>query len=313
MARHCRGVATRSRACRRLATVALLTALAGLTVASSALAKVPTGDYAKFNQCPRFTTGVNLCLYSEVYGGKVTLNKQTVPINEDKKHAIIVQGGIALNEETFEESFVGALNGETLSKTPQNVPGGLAGLINCTEITGSGLLEILARTTCKAVFESGATGVQAVTELARPASEIMVSKRNLVAEEGVGLALPIKVHLENPLLGSECYIGSSASPIMLNLTTGPTSPNPPNTSIHGGIGKIAQKHEFNFIEIPKTILVNNEFAAPEATGCGGVLAIVLNPLVNSKVGLPSPDGRNTAIQETNIYEATTEGVIASEE
>jgi hypothetical protein len=305
-------MAKRHRTCLFVAALATVVALSGLVGVASALAKAPTGDFVKFSQCPRFTTGVNLCLYSEVYGGKVTIGKQTVPLNEDGKHVIVLQGGIALNEETFEESFVGALNGETLSKTPQNVPGGLAGLINCTEITGSGLLEVLARTTCKTTFENGATGVQAVTELARPASEIAISKRNLIAEEGVGLSLPVKVHLENPLLGSECYVGSSASPIMLNLTTGETSPNPPNTPIHGHIGLIEQKDEFNFIAIPKTILVNNEFSAPAATGCGGLLALVLNPLVHSKVGLPSPDGHNTAIQETNIFEATTTGVIGSE-
>lgn len=293
-------------------TIATAVLLASAVFAVPALAVAPTGDFAPFKQCPRFTTGVNLCLYSPVYGGSVTLDKQTVPINADKKHEIIVQGGIQLDEETFTETFVGALNGETLSRTPQNVPGGLAGLINCTEIKGTGLLESLARTTCKTVFENGATGVQAVTELARPASEITISKRNLIAEEGVGLSLPVKVHLENPLLGSSCYIGSSASPVQLNLTTGETSPDEPNKPIHGKIGIIEQKDEFNFIEIPKTILVNNEFSAPSATGCGGILALVLNPLVNSKIGLPSADGHNTAVQETNIYEATTTGVIKSE-
>jgi hypothetical protein len=35
-----------------------------------------------------------------------------------------LQGGAIENEETGAEAFVGALNGETLSKTPQNVPSG---------------------------------------------------------------------------------------------------------------------------------------------------------------------------------------------
>ena len=30
--------------------------------ASSAMAKEPTGEYAAFKQCPRFTSGVELCL-----------------------------------------------------------------------------------------------------------------------------------------------------------------------------------------------------------------------------------------------------------
>src|SRR5664280_1712635 len=143
----------------RGSTLFVVVALAApLALAAPALAKEPTGDFAVFKQCPRFTAGVELCLYSETLSGEVTLNKQKVPINEDKKHPLILQGGIT-NAGTEEEKFVGALNGETLSKTPQNVPGGLTGLVNCTEIKGSGFLEVLAREACKAVFENKTTGV----------------------------------------------------------------------------------------------------------------------------------------------------------
>ena len=69
--------------------------------------------------------------------------------------------------------FVGALNGEPLSKTPQNVPGGLTGLVNCEEIKGSGFFEVLARESCKLVFENKTTGVAAVTEVAKPASRVV--------------------------------------------------------------------------------------------------------------------------------------------
>jgi hypothetical protein len=304
-----------SRRCTRLVFAALIVCLLALVSASSALASGPTGKFERFKYCPKTTEGVELCLYSEVYGGKVTLNKQTVPINEEGKTPIILQGGIKRNPETEVETFVGASNNETLSKTPQNVPGGLTGLVNCTEIKGEGLLKLLAelaRAACKAVFENKTTGVQAITELAKPATEITISKRNLILQEGTALGLPVKVRLENTFLGSECYIGSSSSPLQLNLTTGATHPNPPNTSIHGKVGLIKAEDEFEFIEIPKNILVNNEFSAPEASGCGGIFSILIDPLINSKIGLPSTDGHNTAIQDANLYEATTEAVEASE-
>lgn len=54
--------------------------------------------------------------------------------------------------------------GVTLSKTPEPVPGGLAGLVNCKEI-----MNVLIRISCKATLESGATGVNATLELAKPA------------------------------------------------------------------------------------------------------------------------------------------------
>ncbi|HUB75356.1 MAG TPA: hypothetical protein VL979_15160 [Solirubrobacteraceae bacterium] len=286
----------------------MVAVIAAMTVASPAFAKEPTGKYSVFKQCPRFTTGVNLCLYSQTTSGEVKLNKQTVPITK----TITLQGGIALNEETFEEKFVGALNGQTLSKTGENVPGGLLDLVNCTEITGNGILEFLAREACKAVFENKTTGVEAVTELAKPASEIQINTFNLESGEGTALTLPIKVKLENTLLGSECYIGSSSKPIDLTLTTGTTKPAKPNEPIKGKIGKISAEDEFNFLEITGNQLVSNEFSAPEASGCGGIFSFLIDPLVDSKLGLPSPDGYNTAIQNNTIKEATTEGVIASE-
>jgi hypothetical protein len=79
--------------------------------------------------------------------------------------------------------------------------------------------------------------VRAITELAKPASEITIKKRNLILEGGTALGLPVKIRLENPLLGEGCYIGSSSKPIMLNMTTGATSPEPPNKSIHGDPGR----------------------------------------------------------------------------
>jgi hypothetical protein len=287
----------------------------GGAFASPALAKEPTGDFAVFKQCPRFTTGVFLCEYAETLSGQVTLGKQTVPLNEDKKHPIILQGGIKVNPETEAESFVGALNGETLSKTPQNVPGGLTGLVNCTEIKGEGLLKPLAelaKAACKAVFENKTTGVQAITELAKPASEITISTAALESREGTALGLPVKVRLENTFLGSECYIGSSSSPLQLNLTAGTTKPNPPNKPIEGKDGESEFKDELEFIKFPETVLVNNEFAAPEATGCGGIFASLLDPIVNEKIGLPAPDGLNTAIERNMVDIGGVPGTVASE-
>jgi len=288
--------------------VAVMIPLAGLAGVSPALAKEPKGEFAAFKQCPTTTKGVNLCLFSETLSGSVTLNKQTVPIEK----TITLQGGIQANEETGAEKFVAASNGETLSKTPQNVPGGLLDLVNCTEITGEGILEFLAREACKLVFENKTTGVAAITELAKPASEIGISTSNLENREGTALSLPVKVRLENTFLGSECYIGSSSSPIVLALTTGTTSPNKPNEPIHGKVGTIHAKHSFELIEITNNTLVNNEFAAPEATGCGGIFSGLIDPLIDSKLGIPSVDGLNTAIQNNTIKEATSSAVTASE-
>jgi hypothetical protein len=78
-------------------------------------------------------------------------------------------------------------------------------------------------------------------------------------------------------------------------------------SIHGGVGEIRAEDDFEFIDIPKHPR-NNGFSAPEVTGW---LSFLLAPIVGDKIGAPSSDGHNTAIQDANRFEATMTGVKAS--
>ncbi len=290
-----------------LATCALSAAIVSLAVAPPALAKAPTGDFAVFSQCPRFTAGVNECTFAQTLSGQVTLGKQTVPIEK----TITLQGGIIVTEnpetEAVTEKFVGALNGETLSRTPQKVPGGLLGLVRCNEISN-----VFERIACELTFENGLSGVNATTELAAPASSIGVNRTNLLEGSGVALSLPVKIHLENPFLGSECYIGTNAAPLTFNLTTGTTSPPPPNKPISGKVGHLSLKDEFTFGELTGNTLVDNSLAAPGASGCGGLFSFLIDPIIDGKLGLPSAAGHNTVVQNNTIKEAVASAVIASE-
>ena len=47
---------------------------------------------------------------------------------------------------------------------------------------------------------------------------------------------PVKVKLENPILGEECYVGSDTEPIVLQLTTGTTKPPSGTAPITGNPG-----------------------------------------------------------------------------
>jgi hypothetical protein len=288
-----------------LSAVTVVTAsLMALAWASPALAVEhhPKGDFAPFADCPLSNPATNLCLLAKTESGEVKIGKKTVPITK----TITLQGGA--HEAAIEHlEFIGAEDGNTLSKTPQTVPGGLAGLINCNEIS-----EPVARLTCELVFQNGLTGVTATTELAAPASAIGISVQNLIEAEGTALSLPVKVKLDNPLLGGSCYIGSNASPIVLNLTTGTTSPPPPNKPIKGKVGEISFQDEFAISTIVNNTLVDNMFAAPTASGCGGLLAPVIDPLVNLQLGLPAAAGTNTAIQNNTVKDANAESVKASE-
>jgi hypothetical protein len=201
-------------------------------------------------------------------------------------------------EEPFVKTLAPALNGETLTKTAQKVPGGLLGLVKCNEIGN-----ILLRIACEATFENGVTGVNAVTELAAPASSVVLNAAYEQLGVGTALTLPIKVHLENPLLGGSCYIGSNSEPIVLNLTTGKTTGGPT-----GKPGTQKTKEGGGILEISGVSLVSNTFTAPKATGCG--LLGLLDGIINSKIGLPS--SKNTAVLNGKVEIANSELVEESE-
>jgi hypothetical protein len=280
----------------RIAVIAAaVVALAAFVAAPAASAH--SGAYAVFNNCPSTNPAVQGCLYSKTYGGEVVLGKKKVPI----VNPVILQGGIGVaNPTTGSQKFYAATNGVTLSKAAQPVPGGLSGLVNCKEISLGWL-----RSSCESIFENGLTGVNSTLELAKPASSIVFSETNLIFQSGAGLILPVKVHLENPLLGSTCYIGSESEPLIWNLTTGKTAPPAPNKSISGSLGNVeAVGEDEGILRLNGGTLVDNAWKAPGATGCGGWPAeYILDPIINASVGVPSAAGKNTAIQVTDSYDA----------
>lgn len=287
-------------------SLAALTSLAVLVIAGPASAH--TGVWARFNNCPSTTIGVKKCVQSVTSGGKVVLGKKTVPI----VNPVTLQGGLGAPEfneekEEFFEKFYGATNGETLTKAAQPVPGGLSGLVNCKEISLGWL-----RSSCEAIFENGLTGVNSTLELARPASQIIVNEQNLAFQGGTALQLPVKVHLENPLLGSSCYIGSSTTPLYWNLTTGTTSPPAGTAPISGSAGTLVVSEGGALAEYQNAKLVDNAWSAPEATGCGGWPAeYILDPIINASVGVPSAAGKNAAIQEKTLISLGGVGAVNS--
>jgi len=274
-----------------------------LSLTASAQAKL-TGNYTKFAQCPYPNTEVKKCIYSTTNSGEVVLGSKKVPI----VNPVVLQGGYGKAVEGF-APFFGASNGVTLSKVAQPVPGGLAGLVNCKEIS-----EPFLRFSCELTFENGLTGLNSTLELAKPASEIRISENNLAVEAGVALKLPVKVHLENPFLGSSCYVGSSSTPLKWELTSGETSPPGPNTPIKGSAGELEFLEEGRILETKGAVLVDNAWSAPGASGCGGFLIeLLLNPIINAAAGLPAAAGHNTAILKNTVFVASAVAVRKNNE
>ncbi|HEX7609271.1 MAG TPA: hypothetical protein VF380_01235, partial [Solirubrobacteraceae bacterium] len=142
--------------------------------------------------------------------------------------------------------------------------------------------------------------VTASTELVGP---VYLNPFKVVGREGTGVTLPIRVHLENPALGESCYIGNESDPVTLKLTSGKTSPPAPNTPIEGSPGKLTTNEGASILTLHANKLVDNAFPAPAAEGCGGSLALLLNPIVNADAGLPAAAGHNTAILTGTVMES----------
>jgi hypothetical protein len=291
---------------RKRMLIAGVAVLAPLAMASPAMAEHhPKGNYAPFKYCPLSNKLTELCTVANTNAGEFTVGTKTVPITK----TITLQGGLHENATTGELEFIAAEGAETLSKTEETVPGGLLGIKAPTWWP-----LVLQELFNEYVINKGFTGVTEITELAKPASAIKLNTTNLIFEEGVALQLPVKVKLNNVFLGGECYVGSSSHPIVLNLTTGTTSPPLPNKPIKGSAGSLEILEEGNLVRLTGGALVDNSFADEEgANGCGGIFfSWAVDPLVNEILGTPSKAGHNTAILKGNLEEAVAAAVKASE-
>jgi hypothetical protein len=282
-----------------LAGVSLLAILIPAASANAAL----TGEYARFEICPTANFVVDGCVYAETNSGNFVMGKKSVPL----VNQVVLKGGFDSDDGSIfgNLTFVAPTDGVTLSKSPQPVPGGLTGIV------APSWWPSLLRNLFNETINNGFTGVTATVELAAPASAIKFNAAAELFGVGTALAMPVKVKLSNPFLGSNCYIGSNSNPLKLNLTTGATSPPPPNTSISGNPGELAVIEEGNIIATKNNKLVDNSFAAPGANGCGGILfSWAVDPFVESIVGVPSAAGTNTAILEGSTYIADGNAVRA---
>jgi hypothetical protein len=278
--------------------------LAVLGFAAPALALKPTGDFVNFGDCPLNNPSVNQCIFAQTTSGQFSIGSTEVPITK----TITLQGGLIFIEEPRSETFVNAKDGNTLSKTPQTVPGGLLKIL-----APAGWPEIL-----KIIFNEfinkGITGLTATTELVGTPT---LNRLALLFGSGTALSLPVRVHLENPFLGSKCYVGSASNPVTVNLTSGTTSPPPPNKPISGSPGEIEGKDEGALVIVKKNSLVDNAFSAPVAEGCGsqilfGLFTGIIDGAVDAQLGLPSAAGHNTAILNGQLENAIGSAVTASE-
>jgi hypothetical protein len=248
-------------------------ALASALLAASALAKAPAPGYEDFAGCPspEENPEVLLCSKTVIKGGHFQMGSKDVPIT----NPITLTGGALQGSGNFVANKSGGM-----TPVRQTVPGGIVGLTGL-----NWLVEFLNIEQLK---------LYAVTELAgTPGSPFEQT-----------LKLPIRVHLENPVLGNNCYVGTFTNPINLDLTVQTTNPPPPNKPITGTTPVEENSGRAGVFLLGNGAFVDNAFAAPGASGCQlnlGLIHIGIDSLVNLQSGLPSPAGTNETVQKFDEY------------
>ena len=237
--------------------------------------------FKKFVDCP--VTAGEYCTYAETLSGEFKLGSKTAPI----ENPLVLQGGLkslgTLQEITL--PLIPPLYGaEEVSKTSQKLPGGLTGI-------------------------EGIGGEVSATAELITGGTVLVAPANLFGVEPA-VTLPIKIHLQNEMLGENCYIGSDEDPIVLHLTDFTTDPPAGTEPISGKKGEEVSINRGRGFELLGNTLVDNTFAVPAATGCGtnALLVPVVTALVNTDAGLPSAAGKNVAILNGNVNNAQSKWV-----
>ncbi|HEY0279072.1 MAG TPA: hypothetical protein VGC32_12465 [Solirubrobacterales bacterium] len=259
---------------RKILVTAALTALALTAVfASAANAATPAPPYQDFAGCPSEAENefIGICEKVEFTGGNISFGSRNIPISS----TMVLRGG----SESLTGDFV--FNGEGgLTAARQQVPGGVIGM------TGLKWLDAFSEKQLK---------LYATVELAGQLGSTFEPT----------LSVPVKVHLESPLLGKGCYVGSNANPINLDLTTGTTNPPLPNHPISGHFGS-SPEPEAARPEVSVSnggLFVDNAYAVPAASGCkleAGGYSISLDSAVNSQYKLPAAAGTNETALDFNV-------------
>ncbi len=294
---------------QRFSSLVLAVALAALALpigappARAQTTRHPQGSFAAFSQCPLEDPKIIDCLLVETKSGEARIGSLTAPFSRDM---IGLDGGLLEGPTEEATIFAAPVNGVIMQPVPMPVPGGLSRVLESSALPHSlgyvsGKLESV-----------GFGALTATVEVAGPASAINVSVANAVNHEGVVIEEPLKIKLTSQVLGEHCYIGTDSDPMHIKLTEELTDPPLPNMPIIGARGPLAISPDGSLATLDHNSLVDNSFAVPAASGCGGSQAPAIDEIIDSKLKLPSPAGHNTLVLNGRASAALATSVAASE-
>jgi len=278
----------------RVGLLASFTAFAAVASMGTATAATTlNGSWAPFSRCPvddpamlaaDGAADIAVCVSSHSPGGSIKLGNTVVPFGASDLQVGVVNHPGAV-------STVVSPPGGALVADSAKVPGGLLGLMCPSDIP-------VVTSICKTLTDVSLNRVTATIESVNTPTDFQ-----LLAGATSGrpiITLPVRIHLENSLLGDKCYIGSASNPILLkpqNLT------QPATTSEQfAGDGTPDPAGAMNRLNLLGATQTDTTYAVPGTNGCG--LLGALNWAVNLKTGLPSAAGNNNVtLNDAQTYVA----------
>ncbi|MEW1816916.1 hypothetical protein [Streptomyces diastaticus] len=277
------------RPCRSRLTLALTAAATVLgTVASvgtATAAAQPAGKWAPFTRCPvdapamLGADGLNRspqCVVSYATSGTIKLGNTTVVTGNSN-----LQMGVVQNADGT--STVVAPPAGSIIADSATVPGGLIGLMCPSDVP-------FVTNICEQLTDGKLNKITATLESAGTPSEF--NQIAGVMTDMPIVRIPVRIKLENPFLGNNCYIGTTSKPIMLH----PYNADAPEFTVDRFNGADGTPNEddgdSSRLNMLGSTQVDDTFAVPGASGCGLGLLGIIDGAVNLKTGLPSPAGEN---------------------
>jgi hypothetical protein len=265
-----------------LSAIVVFIPVSGASAATVTLA----GDWAPFTRCPvtdpamlaaNGTSTLAFCVASDSPSGSIKIGNVTATTGDTN-----LQIGLVENTSTGTFSVV-APSGGAIVSAPIQIPGGLLGLACPSDVPAVTAI-------CDGITDSQLNTVTAVVESAGTPSNFSL-EAGLSSGEPI-VTVPVMIHLENPLLGPDCYIGSNSDPILLQPENA-TTPAVQVEEFDANGTPDATNGVMDAIFSTGGTQEDDTAAVPGASGCG--LLGILNLAVDLKEGLPSASGNNSLV------------------
>jgi hypothetical protein len=255
----------------------------------------PKGIYAPFTNCPLnnpllhedASTPDNseqstVCTAGLVTGGSITIGNITTQVTEPVNVQFGWSNPPGRFTNFFPEPTLPPLAGDSaiLSTKADLIPKSLTTALGCPSSNST------VESICQQAQAHGGPYNQ-VFALAQEAGPI--SNFDLFS-----WTQPVKFQLINPLLGTNCYIGSNDSPVVLNpsLSVGPggglSEEIDPQPTVHP---------DTVVLDVTGAIASDNTFSAPVVTGCGpgGLNDVAVDEALDATSGLPAASGNSMSL------------------